>query len=176
MNLFQTSGSKPERVGIAEFKVASHPEAVLTSAWLGSGIGLTAYDAVARAGGLLHVPFADSATREPRARLQPALFVDTGLTAFFQALARAGTDSRRLTICLAGGGRFTIRNAATASGQDIFAAARSVLTRLNLAPQVEHRSAGGDCRCGLELAAGEVRLNFSGQTRVTVLWKSSTAT
>lgn len=176
MNGFPSSGLESERVGIADFKVSNDPQGVLHSGWLGAGLGVTAYDSAARVGGLLHAPLAEPGPHEKTSRLRPALFVDTGLTALLQAVARLGADPARLVICLVGGARLASRPPGPDPGHDKFSTAIRALARHQLTPQAQHLTASSDCRCSLMLATGEVCLRFSGQTGVMVLWKSSTAT
>ena len=90
-------------------------------------------------------------------------------------MTRLGADPSRLLICLAGGARLLNRNAPPAPPHEIFQAAIQALDRQQLRPQTQHLTEAGDCRCSLGMATGEVCLKFSGQSRVLVLWKSSTA-
>ena len=176
MNGFPGSELESERVGIADFKVSNDPEGMLHSGWLGAGLSVTAYDPAARVGGLLHAPLAESGAHPPASRLRPALFVDTGLPALLQAMARLGADPARLVICLAGGARLVPRPPAPDPRHDKFSTAIRALAQHQLTPQTQHLTASGDCRCSLVLATGEVCVRFSGQTGMKVLWKSSTAT
>ncbi len=176
MNLSYSSGFESKWVGTAGFEASNDPHVVLVSGWLGGGLGLTAYDPAVGVGGLLHAPLSDSRTDERRSRVRPALFVDTGLPALFEAMSRLGAEESRLQICLAGGARLPGSGASVAPGHGMFPAAIRALAQHHLTPRIQHLAASWDCRCSLEVATGEVRLNFSGQTGMTVLWKSSTAT
>jgi chemotaxis protein CheD len=173
---FYSSDLESKRVRTAGFEASNDPHVVLVSGWLGGGLGLTAYDPAARVGGLIHAPLSDSSADERSSRVRPALFVDTGLPALFQAMARLGAEESRLQICLMGGARLLNRSAPFAPGHEMFSAAIRALAQHDLRPLIQRLTASADCRCGLEVATGEVRLRFSGQTRVTVLWKNSTAT
>jgi chemotaxis protein CheD len=77
--------------------------AVLVTYSLGSCVGVTAYDPVAKVGGLLHAMLPDSSINAERAAARPYMFVDTGLPALFHALYALGGLKSRLVIRLAGG-------------------------------------------------------------------------
>jgi chemotaxis protein CheD len=100
-------------VGVAEFAVANQGSAVLSTYALGSCVGVVAYDASARAGGLLHLMLPDSTLSPDKAAKQPAMFADTGIPALFNAMAGVRAQRARTNIYIAGG-------AAVLSGPDTF--------------------------------------------------------
>lgn len=100
-------------VGVAEFAVANQPAAVLSTYALGSCVGVVAYDASAKAGGMLHIMLPDSTLSPDKAAKQPAMFADTGIPALFNGLAGVRAQRSRTKLFLAGG-------AAVLSGPDTF--------------------------------------------------------
>lgn len=100
-------------VGVAELAVTNQPAAVLSTYALGSCIGIVAYDAVARAGGLLHLMLPDSSISPEKAAKQPAMFADTGVPALFNNLAGVRAQRGRVALYIAGG-------ASVLSGPDSF--------------------------------------------------------
>lgn len=99
-------------VGIADLAVSAAPDVLVTYA-LGSCLGVTLYDPVARVGGLLHVMLPESAIDPAKAREKPAMFIDTGVPLLFRTCYAAGAVKQRLVVNVIGG-------AATQDTQDFF--------------------------------------------------------
>lgn len=100
-------------VGVSELAVTNQTAAVLSTYALGSCIGIVAYDAAARAAGLLHLMLPDSSIAAEKAARQPAMFADTGIPALFNSLAGVRAQRNRTTLYVAGG-------ASVLSGPDAF--------------------------------------------------------
>ena len=90
-------------VGVADAKVSNDPEDVLITHALGSCLGVTVYDPVAKAGGLLHVMMPLSTINPQRAKESPYAFVDTALPRFFKEIYANGAVKSRLAIRVSGG-------------------------------------------------------------------------
>jgi len=71
---------------------------------LGSCLGLTVYDPVARVGGLLHAMLPLSKINKEKARSNPHMFVDTGVPVIFKTLYEMGAQKKRLIVKAAGCG------------------------------------------------------------------------
>ncbi len=100
-------------VGVAEFAVANQTHMTISTYALGSCIGLVAYDAVARTGGLLHLMLPDSSLSAAKAAAKPAMFADTGIPVLFNGLTGMKAQLGRCKIYVAGG-------ASVLSGPDSF--------------------------------------------------------
>lgn len=90
-------------VGMADLRVSADSAARLVTYALGSCLGVSAYDPVARVGGLLHVMLPLSEIDAEKARTNPALFVDTGVPALFRACYALGAVKSRMIVKVAGG-------------------------------------------------------------------------
>ena len=90
-------------VGIADMKIASQPGDVIVTHALGSCLGITAYDSVAKVGGMLHVMMPMSNVNPEKAKTNPYMFVDTGVPAFFNEIYKVGGKKGRLEVKVAGG-------------------------------------------------------------------------
>ena len=88
------------QVGIAELKVAGQPHRLITLG-LGSCVGVTLYDPVAKVGGLLHIMLPDS-TQFNNVN-KPAKFADLGIPLLIAEVARNGGRTAGLQAKLAGG-------------------------------------------------------------------------
>lgn len=90
-------------VDIADLAVSADPAATIITYSLGSCIGLTIWDPVARAGGMLHYMLPESSLSPDKAAARPGMFADTGIPKLFRALYELGANKKRLVIKVAGG-------------------------------------------------------------------------
>lgn len=92
-------------IGVGDLAVSNNEQAVLTTYALGSCVGVVAYDAAERVGGILHVMLPDSKIAPEKAAVQPAMFADTGLALFLRQLATFRAAPGRVQFFLAGGAK-----------------------------------------------------------------------
>ena len=90
------------KVGMADLKIAKAPDS-LTTLGLGSCIGLTLYDPVAKIGGLVHYMLPDSTKLKNNTNI--AKFGDTGIKELHRLMIQAGANPRRLVAKIAGGAK-----------------------------------------------------------------------
>ena len=92
-------------VGIAELVVSGDPGETIITYALGSCLGITAYDRVARLGALVHVQLPLAADQVGDAAHWPAKYVETGVAAMFRELYARGARKERVEVRAAGGSR-----------------------------------------------------------------------
>lgn len=90
-------------VGVSDMHVAGEQAASIITYALGSCLGITVHDPVARVGGMLHVMLPDSALDPDKAREKPCMFIDTGVPLLFRSAYAAGAKKERLVVKVAGG-------------------------------------------------------------------------
>jgi chemotaxis protein CheD len=90
-------------VNIADLRVSPNPEDVLITYALGSCLGITVHDPVARVGGLLHLMLPSSAIDPTKAAQNPFMFADTGVPELFLRCYKAGAQRERIIVTAAGG-------------------------------------------------------------------------
>ncbi|MBS3820352.1 MAG: chemotaxis protein CheD [Planctomycetes bacterium] len=90
-------------VGVADMKISGGAGDIIVTHALGSCLGVSAYDATAQVGGILHVMMPVSSINPEKAKANPCMFVDTALPAFFRALYDKGAEKKRLIVKVAGG-------------------------------------------------------------------------
>lgn len=90
-------------VGVADLLVSSDPDGTIITHALGSCIGLTVYDPVARVGGMLHYMLPSADLNKERAEESPAMFGDAGIPLLFRTCYEHGGKKERLIVCAAGG-------------------------------------------------------------------------
>lgn len=88
------------KVGMADLNVGKAPDS-LTTLGLGSCIGLTLYDPVAKVGGLVHYMLPDSTKLKNNTNI--AKFGDTGIRELLKQVLAKGANQRRLVAKIAGG-------------------------------------------------------------------------
>jgi chemotaxis protein CheD len=158
-------------VGMAEMVVTNNQSATLATYSLGSCLGVSIYDPVARAGGLIHLMLPDSTIAPEKARLQPAMFLDTGLPALFQSAYQVRLDKHRALICVAGGAQIMDDSGYFNIGRRNQEALHQLLRHHGLGVTAQDTGGMVNRTMYLKLATGEVRLKISGQAVETVLWK-----
>jgi len=87
-------------VGVSDMKVTNNIKATLVTYSLGSCIGISIYDSVARVGGLLHYMLPESNLDLEKAKKNPYMFADTGIPALFKAAYKLGAKKQRLKVII----------------------------------------------------------------------------
>ena len=90
------------KVGMADLKIAKAPD-LLTTLGLGSCIGLTLYDPVAKIGGLVHYMLPDSTKLKNNSNI--AKFGDTGIRELYKKMIEKGASPTRMVAKIAGGAK-----------------------------------------------------------------------
>src|SRR5579871_3510801 len=90
-------------VGIADLKTSANPSDVVITYALGTCLGITAHDPVARVGGMVHVMTPSSTLDAARAQRSPATYVDTGVSLLINECLRLGAQKSRIVLVAAGG-------------------------------------------------------------------------
>jgi chemotaxis protein CheD len=90
-------------VGIADIRVSAGTDDSLITYGLGSCLGITIHDPIARVGGLLHIMLPDSSIDPVKARINPCMFADTGFPKLVDDCIAAGASQERMVLKAAGG-------------------------------------------------------------------------
>ncbi len=140
-------------VNFCELKVSQNPAETLVAFSIGSGIGVSIYDPVKKAGGLLNLVLPDSSALSPqKAQLHPHMFADTGLAAFLDALHDIGSQAENLKVVIAGGARVLDQNAAYNVSHKNYQAVTAFLSGQNL--PIDYADIGGISKRSLRLDIG----------------------
>ncbi len=89
-------------VGISDMRTSTSERDVIVTYSLGSCVGLTLYDPEARVGGLAHCMLPLSRAEPEKAKRNPAMFTDTGISGLLQSLLDLGATRRRIVAKVAG--------------------------------------------------------------------------
>lgn len=99
----QKGDRKEYTVDIADCKIVNEPNASLITYSLGSCIGVAIWDPITKVGGMLHYMLPESQLSAEKAKANPAMFADTGLTLLFRSAYAKGAVKSRLKVKVAGG-------------------------------------------------------------------------
>ena len=95
-------GRSLRSVGVGECLASGDPGERLVTYSLGSCVGVTLYDPVARVGGMAHCLLPDSSANPADAQARPARYADTGIASLVRAVLSLGARPGRLEARLAG--------------------------------------------------------------------------
>lgn len=91
-------------VDISGMQLSRNPSDVIVTYSLGSCVGVTLYDPVAKVGGMIHCMLPLSKIDPEKARLKPYMFVDTGVAAMLGELYGMGAQRQNIIAKVAGAG------------------------------------------------------------------------
>ena len=152
-------------VPIGDMKIAQRPDQLVTDA-LGSCLGLTVYDPVSGAGGLLHAMLPLSKINLKKAKSNPFMFVDTGIPTLFarlDALENVGSKDKRV-VTAAGCGNSMGPKEVFKIGERNY---RILCERLlNEGVRLAAEDVGGTASRTVDLASGQTIVCSNGAERV----------
>jgi chemotaxis protein CheD len=150
-------------IGVADMKVSKDPDTVLVSYSLGSCIGLTVYDPVARIGGVLHFMLPDSTLDLNKARQNPHMFADTGIPDLLETAYALGAEKSRLRTALLGGSEIINQGGFYNIGNRNYIAAKAILSGNDLICSYEDVGGSLNRTLRLHIQNGDTWLKVSGQ-------------
>jgi chemotaxis protein CheD len=164
---FRSPDSPYVFVSVADMRQSNVPNAVISTLGLGSCLGVTCYDPVARIGSLLHAMLPDS-LRHRAVSPNPAMYLDLGLPALIDSMVQLGADLRRLEVNVFGGAQILQSNDYFSIGRQNVETMRALATRYHL--QVKHWEVGGQFNRSIELhlRTGRVRLRMPSRPEVWI--------
>ncbi|MFW6044461.1 MAG: chemotaxis protein CheD [Planctomycetota bacterium] len=116
-----------ETVGIGEMRISADRKDVLATYSLGSCIGVVMHDPVAGAAGMIHCMLPLSKMSPEKAKMNPCMFVDTGIIKLLEGLFELGATRGNLSAVVAGAAHMLDTNRTFRIGQRNFAVLRKVL-------------------------------------------------
>ncbi len=119
-------------VGIGDVVVSTGDDELKTYA-LGSCVALVVWDAVLKAGGMIHIALPEAQINPEKARERPGYFADTGLPLLFSELNRVGANRRSCWVKLIGGASILDDNNTFDIGRRNALAVKKYLWKIGLA-------------------------------------------
>lgn len=103
-------------IGIGGVKALAGSGGHIITHALGSCLGVTIYDPVAKVGGMLHAQLPNAEQDPERAKREPGIYVDLGIATLFRAAYAVGGQKERMRVCVSGCAAIGVM-----AGNDIFA-------------------------------------------------------
>ena len=147
---------------ISDIKISNNADDVIITYALGSCIGITVYDPVAKVGGLLHYMLPDSMLDEQKAREKPAMFADTGIPLLFKSCYAMGAEKKRMIVSAVGGASILDDANFFRIGQKNIMAMRKIFWKNNVMIKAEDTGANYNRTVRLEMRMGKVFVRSSG--------------
>lgn len=144
-------------VGVADLAIAAaatHRRLVTYA--LGSCIGLTAYDPIARIGGMLHYMLPQPSRRQVAFEDQPLVYATSGVALLFDRLCAAGARRERFVVCAAGASEIMTESRSLAIGRRNRTMLRKILWKDGVAVAGEDTGGSLARTMSLDLACGTV--------------------
>lgn len=158
-------------VGIADMAVSNNGTVTLATHALGSCIGLSAFDPVAKVGGLLHYMLPVCSIDMAKAKTQPYMFGDSGIAGLFRSAYELGAQKHRIILCAAGGAQVMDASGVFNIGRRNYDILRQITQEHGLKIAAEHVGGTVSRTMYLHVGSGEVRIRISGQAEEIVLCK-----
>lgn len=149
-------------VALGDGIVARSGDFVLVTYALGSCVGLTLWDGVARVGGMLHSQLPVSSLDGQRAVAEPFLFTDTGVAELLRRVFALGGDRSRVEARLAGCAQAASVSSEFRVGQRNLAVARRVLWKNDIVVKGEDVGDDRPRTMFLDMRTGETTVRSDG--------------
>lgn len=144
-------------------KIANGDGDVLVTHALGSCLGIAIYDPTAKVGGMLHVMMPQCSINPEKAKVNPYMFVDSGVPEFFRAVMGQGAVKGRLVVKVAGGANVQdVGNDRFAIGKRNYMVLRKLLWQNGVMIKAEDVGGSVARTMYLEIGTGRVWLSTAG--------------
>ena len=155
-------------VGVADMAISNAPDEVLITYSLGSCIAVVIYDPVVKVGGMLHYMLPESSLDPEKAKQNPHMFADTGITQLFRQSYQYGARKEHIIVRAVGGAQILDQNGLFNIGKRNYLALRKILWRNNVAVAAEHVGGSVNRTVRLEVATGKVFLKVASQGEIEI--------
>lgn len=149
-------------VGVADMGFSTEWDDVIITYSLGSCIGLTLFDSEKHIGGLVHCMLPLSKIDAAKAAANPFMFIDSGVTAFLQALFDLGAQRKSLVAKVAGGAQIMDDKGLFNIGERNNTVVRKMLWKNNILVSGEDVGGSIPRTMSLDLATGRTLLKSGG--------------
>jgi chemotaxis protein CheD len=157
-------------VGVGDIALSSDPRGLIVTYALGSCIGVTVYDPVAKVGGLLHFMLPSSDTNKDKAAANPAMFGDLGIPMLFKNAYDKGAKKERLIVCAAGGAEVLCDDGHFKIGSRNRTLLRKIFWKNGILLAGDDTGGSNSRTLSLSLSDGTTTVRTQGTERV--LWKT----
>ncbi len=157
-------------VGVADLQTSKDASRTIITYALGSCIGVTVWDPILRAGGMLHFMLPEAAISQLRAAENPSMFGDTGFPMLLDRVLALGARRERLIVCAAGGAEVLADEGHFRIGSRNRTLLRKLLWKHGMLLSADDTGGSHSRTLSLRLADGSIIVRSQGKERA--LWPS----
>jgi len=138
--------------------LSNSPDDLLVTYSLGSCIAVIIYDPGAGVGGMLHYMLPESSIDPEKAKKNPCMFADTGITQLFKSSYQIGAKKENIVVKTVGGAQILDPKGLFDIGKRNYLAMRKIFWKNNVAIAAEHIGGETNRTVWLEMDTGRVIL------------------
>jgi chemotaxis protein CheD len=143
-------------IGVADMALSDSPEELLVTYSLGSCIAVIIFDPCAYVGGMLHYMLPESSLDPEKARLNPCMFADTGISHLFKTSYLMGAKKEHMVVKTVGGAQILDPKGVFNIGKRNYLAMRKIFWKNNVEIAAEHVGGEINRTVRLEMNSGRV--------------------
>ena len=148
--------------------VSDSQEELLITYSLGSCIAVVVFDPMASVGGMLHYMLPESSLDPEKAKKNPCVFADTGITHLFKNSYLMGAKKEHMVVKTVGGAQILDPNGIFNIGTRNYLAMRKIFWRNNVAIAAEHVGGENNRTVRLEMDTGRVILKVGTEAEIEI--------
>ncbi|MBC8468800.1 MAG: chemotaxis protein CheD [Planctomycetes bacterium] len=152
-------------IGISDANVSNNPQDILETLSLGSCIGVCLYDPATTIGGMLHYQLPSSTMNPCRAKQNPLMFADTGMTFLIDKMLAIGVNKKRLQVKIAGGAAMDTGPNGFDIGKRNYLAIKKVLWQHGMFIDTEDVGGSSPRNMYMDIADGTVTIKINGSEK-----------
>lgn len=150
-------------VGVSDMAVSKSPGDTIVTFALGSCIGVTVHDPVAKVGGILHYMLPNSKIDAVKAEKFPLMFGDIGIPMLFRKVYELGAVKNRIRVVIAGGAQLMKTTDTFNIGKRNIVTARKLFWKNNILIAAEHVGSTISRTLYLDISSGETWFTSKGK-------------
>jgi len=148
--------------------LSNSPNDLLVTYSLGSCIAVIIYDPVAGVGGMLHYMLPESSIDPEKAKKNPCMFADTGITQLFKSSYQMGAKKENIVVKTVGGAQILDPRGLFDIGKRNYLAMRKIFWKNNVAIAAEHVGGETNRTVWLEMDSGRVILRVGSDAEMEI--------
>ena len=152
-------------IGMSDANVSNNPQDILETLSLGSCIGVCLYDPTKTTGGMLHYQLPSSTMTPGRAKQNPLMFADTGMTFLIDKMLAMGVNKKRMQVKIAGGAAMDTGPNGFDIGKRNYLAVKKVLWQHGMFIDAEDVGGSSPRNMYMDIADGTVKIKANGSEK-----------
>ena len=152
-------------IGISDANVSNNPQDILETLSLGSCIGVCLYDPATTIGGMLHYQLPSSTMNPGRAKQNPLMFADTGMTFLVDKMLALGVNKKRIQVKIAGGAAMDTGPHGFDIGKRNYLAIKKVLWQNGMFIDAEDVGGSSPRNMYMDIEDGTVKIKVNGSEK-----------